>query len=60
MSDTELIALAALANVEAVLMDGDNAQRLICNESPAWRDGCGLMPAGEALREELFKRGHKV
>lgn len=60
MSDAEVIALAALANVEAVLMAGDNAARALNGEFPAWREGAGLMPASEALRMELYRRGHKV
>jgi len=58
--DAELLALAALAGVEAVLMAGDNAHRALNNESPAWRTGCGYMPAGDALRDELYKRGYKL
>ncbi len=60
MSDTELIALAALANVEAVQMAGDNACRIACGESPAWTEGCGTMRATELLREELHRRGIKL
>lgn len=60
MTDAELIALAALANVEAVQMAGDNALRALNGESPAWRDGCGYMPAATALRDELHRRGIKV
>lgn len=60
IATAELLGLAALANVEAVLMSGDNAARAHRGEHPAWTDGTGMMPASEALREELFKRGHKV
>lgn len=58
--DAELIALAALANIEAVLMAGDNAVRALNNESPAWGTGHGLMPAGTELQNELYKRGYKI
>lgn len=54
--DAELIALAALVNVEAVLMAGDNAARAINGYSPAWTDGCGLMQYGAVLEEELRRR----
>lgn len=57
VTDTELLALAALAQVESVLMAGDNAERAAREEMPAWREGCGFMPAGAKLREELAKRG---
>ncbi len=60
MTDAELIALAALVNVEAVLMAGDNAQRVQNGESPVWREGWGFMPATLALQQELYRRGHKV
>lgn len=56
ISDAELIALSALANVEAVLMAGDNACRALDGHAPAWRDGCGMMPAGTALSDELYRR----
>ena len=58
--DAELLALAALANVEAVLMQGDNQQRAINGESPAWREGCGFMPATSELQQALYNRGYKV
>lgn len=60
MSDAELIALAALANVEAVQMAGANAFAALCNEVPTYREGCGLMPATLALQQELRRRGIKV
>ena len=60
IATAELLALASLANVEAVIMAGDNAARKLSGESPVWREGAGMMPASEALREELFKRGYKV
>ena len=60
MTEAELIALAALANVEAVIMAGDNAQRACEGYSPAWREGTGFMPATTALVEELQKRGYKI
>ncbi len=56
MNDAELLATAALANVEAVLMAGDNAQRAIEGYGPAWREGTGIMEYGEKLREELYRR----
>lgn len=56
MSDVELIALSALANVEAVLMSGDNAACAYRNEPPAWREGCGFMQYGTELAEELYRR----
>ena len=56
MNDAELIATAALANVEAVLMAGDNAQRAAHGYSPAWTEGVGMMEYGEKLREELYRR----
>jgi hypothetical protein len=56
MSDNELLTLAALANVESVLMAGDNAHRAQEGYSPAWRDGCGMMPFGTALAEEMERR----
>ncbi len=59
-ADAELISLAALANVEAVLMAGENAQREAEGLSPAWRYGTGMMPAANALSDELLKRGYKL
>ena len=58
--DAELLALSALANIEAVLMAGENAQRTNQGYSPAYTDGTGMLRAGEELRVELFKRGYKV
>jgi len=57
MTDAEMIALAALANIEAVLMQGENDNRKAHGYSAAWTDGCGLLPAGTALWDELGKRG---
>lgn len=57
MSDAELIALAAMANIEAVLMDGENKDRQRNGYSSAWSNGCGCLPAGSALYDELMKRG---
>lgn len=59
MSDAELIATAALANVEAVIMAGDNAQSAIEGLSPMWREGTGCMPYGTALIDELYRRARK-
>lgn len=59
MTDAELIALAALVQVEAVQMAGDNAQRVVHGLSPAWTDGC-TMRATELLTDELRRRGIKV
>lgn len=56
-TDAELIALAALVNIEAVLMAGDNQQRALNGESPAWREGCGFMPATNELQQSLYKKG---
>lgn len=57
MSDAELIALAALANVEAVIMAGDNQQRAAGNpHGHYWATGHGLMPASAALEQELYRR----
>lgn len=56
MSDAELIALAALANVEAVLMQGDNDARKLNGYAPAWTDGCGMMQYGMMVEEELYRR----
>lgn len=60
MNDAELIALAALANVEAVAMAGDNQNRAINGQCAAWSDGTGFMPATTTLREELHRRGISV
>jgi hypothetical protein len=57
MTEAELIALSALANIEAVIMDGENKAREMNGYSPAWSAGCGYMEAGTALRDELHKRG---
>jgi len=57
IQDAELLALAALAQVEAVIMAGDNAARAFRQEPPEWSSGCGLMPAGTRLWTELVLRG---
>ena len=56
-TDAELIALAALANIEAVQMAGDNQQRAHQGYSPAYVTGMGWGIAGERLYDELHKRG---
>ena len=53
----ELIALSALAVLEAVQMQGENDQRKTQGYSPAWVPGCGYLTAGTILQNELFKRG---
>lgn len=60
MSDAELIGLAALANVEAQLMAGDNASRMANEGVPRWSTGTGLMTASELLSNELWNRGLKL
>lgn len=60
MSDADLIALAAAAQIEAVIMAGDNQVRALNQEYPMWASGHGMMPAGVALFDELTKRGHKI
>ena len=55
-SDAELIALAALAQVEAVLMAGDNAACALRGDYPQWRSGTGYMYHTTNLEEELLKR----
>jgi len=56
VSDVELIATAALANVEAVVMAGDNAQRAMEGLSPMWQEGTGVMPYTASLIDELYRR----
>ena len=56
MSDAELIATAALANIEAVIMAGDNAQRANEGLGPMWREGTGCMEFGTKLINELWRR----
>ena len=56
MNDAELIALAALASIEAVQMDGQNQMCALIGELPRWTPESGKLPAGEALQEELYKR----
>lgn len=58
--DAELIALAALAHNEAIIMAGDNRQREIEGYGPAWASGCGYLPATTALFDEMVKRGYKI
>jgi hypothetical protein len=60
MSDAELIALAALANAETVLMAGDNQQREKDGYAPAWRDGCGFMHFTTLLYDEMWRRISRV
>lgn len=58
VSDAEIIALAAVANCEAVQMAGENKSCEINGHGPAYcATGTGMMEAGEKLRDELFKRG---
>ncbi len=57
MKDEELIALSALANIEAVQMQGENDQRKAQGYSVAWVPGCGYLTAGSLLYDELIKRG---
>jgi hypothetical protein len=56
MEDSELIAIAALANIEAVLMAADNAEWIEQGRIPPRRTGTGLMPAGTALLAEMKRR----
>lgn len=56
MSDAELIATAALANVEAVIMAGENQLRALNGFSPAWAQGHGMMVNGMKLADELYRR----
>jgi hypothetical protein len=56
MTDAELIATAALANIEAVLMAGDNAERAMQGLLPMWREGTGMMEHGTRLMDELYHR----
>ncbi len=57
LTDAELIALAAMANIEAVLMAGDNQRFALFGNGSQWASGCGFMPAGTALYDELQRRG---
>lgn len=57
--DTELIALAALANFETVCWAADNHNR-IQNGLPPLGDGHGFGHATGELQQELYKRGYKV
>lgn len=54
--DAELIAMAALANCEAVLMAGENQMRVDQGYAPAYRDGTGIGEWGEKLRDEMNRR----
>lgn len=56
LTDAELIALAALVQVEAMVMAGDNEQSRNEGYSPAWRSGTGLMPHTAELEDELERR----
>ena len=56
MNDAELIALAALAKVEAVLMAGDNREAEMNGWLPPWRTGTGMMNHSMALMDELARR----
>lgn len=56
LTDAELIALAALVQVEAVVMAGDNEQRRNEGYPPAWRSGTVLMPHAKELEAELARR----
>lgn len=55
--DAELLALAAMASVEAVTMAGDNRAAEIRGDGPYWREGTGYPPATTALYAELQRRG---
>lgn len=56
MTDSELIALAALVNLEAVQQAGDNNLRRLQGGSPAYIVGTGGYYA-EKLDTELRRRG---
>lgn len=57
MTDAELLALAALVQVDAVTMAGDNAARALNQEYPMWSHGTGFPEATLKLQEELYRRG---
>lgn len=57
LTDAELVALAAMAQVEAVIMAGDNVEYTSQGRLPIWRDGYGYMPAATKLYDELYNRG---
>lgn len=59
-ADAELIALAALANCEAVLMAGENQMRAHQGYAPAYRDGTGFGEWGEKLRDEMHRRAARA
>ena len=54
--DTELFAMAALANCEAVIMAGENQMRAHQGYAPAYVDGTGFGEWGEKLRDEMHRR----
>lgn len=58
MKDAELLALAAMAHVDAVTMAGDNraCEMRGQGEGPMWRYGTGYPTATTALFRELQKR----
>ena len=56
MNDAELIALAALVNLEAVQQAGENQSREHQGEHPAYMVGSGGWYAGP-LHDELVRRG---
>ncbi len=56
LNDAELIALAALANAETVIMNGDNQQRAIEGWLPMWREGTGYMKYTSILMDEMERR----
>ena len=56
MSDAELIALAALVQLEAVQQAGDNQLRAQQGRSPAWGVDSGGYYS-EKLHAELVRRG---
>ena len=54
--DTELFAIAALANCEAVIMAGENQMRAHQGYAPAYVDSTGFGEWGEKLRDEMHSR----
>ena len=55
--DAELLALAAIASVDAVTMAGDNWAAQNRGDMPPWREGTGYPPATTALYDALQQRG---
>jgi len=55
LSDAEMIALAAIAQVDAAEVSAANAKRIDLGQSMAY-DGCDSA-AAERLRRELTRRG---